>query len=86
MIRILPLCFRSLLLVAFACSPASIARAQPATESEQETDRAYVRWLEERSMLFQAAGQAKLISGKGVQWRHAYGDPQPRQAVQQASV
>jgi trehalose synthase len=37
-------------------------------------------------MLFQAAEQARLISGNGVQWRHAYGDPQPREAVKQASV
>src|SRR2546421_12988084 len=46
----------------------------------------YVRWLEERSMLFQAGEQAKLISGRGVQWRHPYGEPQPLEGVRKASV
>src|SRR5215203_2445927 len=86
MIRMPPLYFSSLLFLAVACGPISIALAQPATDKQPETDRAYVRWLEERSMLFQAAEQAELISGKSVQWRHAYGEPQPREAVQQASV
>ena len=76
----------SLLLVVVAFGPVAIALAQSVTERQAETDRAYVRWLEERSMLFQAAEQAQSISGRGAQWRHAYGDPQPREAVQQASV
>ena len=37
-------------------------------------------------MLSQARRQAATISGSGVQWRHPYGTPQPRQAVRQASV
>jgi maltose alpha-D-glucosyltransferase/alpha-amylase len=37
-------------------------------------------------MLRQARLQAALISGRGVQWRHPYGEPQPRQAVRRASV
>jgi hypothetical protein len=37
-------------------------------------------------MLSQAQKQAASISGSGVQWRHPYGEPQPRAAVQQASV
>src|SRR4029450_1160214 len=77
---------RSLLVVALYCGVNSTGFAQPATEQRQETARASIRWLEERSMLFQASGQAHLISGKGVQWRHAYGEPQPREAVKQASV
>jgi len=80
------LLFRLLVLVAFACDLCSSALAQPATKQQRETDRAYIHWLEERSMLFQAGEQAQLISGKGVQWRHAYGEPQPREAVQRASV
>jgi trehalose synthase len=58
----------------------------PAISESQWADASYVRWLEERSMLFQAGEQARLVSGKGIQWRHAYGDPQPREAVKQASV
>ena len=81
--RLLPC---SLLLVASCCGLISRALAQPAAEERRETNRAYIRWLEERSMLFQAAEQAQLISGNGVQWRHAYGDPQPREAVKLASV
>ena len=83
---ILPRHLRSWLLVFVTCAPVSIALAQPAAETQRKTDRAYIRWLEERSMLFQAAEQAQSISGQGAQWRHAYGDPQPREAVQQASV
>ena len=74
---ILPRHFRSLLIVVVTCGTVADALAQPATE-KQETDRDYVRWLEERSMLFQAAEQAQLISGRGVQWQHAYGDPRSR--------
>jgi maltose alpha-D-glucosyltransferase/alpha-amylase len=37
-------------------------------------------------MLYQAGLQARKVSGNGVQWRHPYGDPQPRAVVRQASV
>ncbi|OAI57920.1 hypothetical protein AYO47_00060 [Planctomyces sp. SCGC AG-212-M04] len=37
-------------------------------------------------MLFQAREQALSISGSAVQWGHPYGEPQPREAVKQASV
>src|SRR5688572_19577946 len=77
---------RSLLLMALACSLATAAFGQTATKERPQQDAAYVRWLEERSMLFQAAQQAQLISGNAVQWRHAYGEPQPREAVKLASV
>jgi trehalose synthase len=45
-----------------------------------------IRWLEERSMLFQAQAQSARVSGQGEQWQHRYGDPQPQQAVRAASV
>lgn len=64
----------------------NIVRAQPALEERRELDTTYIRWLEERSMLYQAGQQAREISGRGVQWRHPYGDPQPRKAVESASV
>src|SRR5262249_61317452 len=55
-----------------------------AGQTQDETD--YIRWLEERSMLHQAARYARGVSGSGVQWRHRYGEPQPRQVVRRASV
>ena len=45
-----------------------------------------VRWLEERSMLRQARDAAETVSGKAIQWRHRYGEPQPREAVKHAPV
>src|SRR2546421_12700143 len=66
--------------------PASEAAPPAQAASAQGVDPAYVRWLEERSMLYQARRQAARVSGNGVQWRHPYGTPQPRQAVQRASV
>lgn len=46
----------------------------------------YLRWLKERSMLHQSRKSALGISGKGVQWRHPFGQPQPLEAVRQSSV
>src|SRR5437763_14498808 len=37
-------------------------------------------------MLFQAGEEARLVSGRGVQWRHPYAEPRPRDVVKQASV
>jgi maltose alpha-D-glucosyltransferase/alpha-amylase len=45
-----------------------------------------VAWLEERSMLHQARQASLDVSGHGVQWRHPYGEPRPRDAVERASV
>ncbi len=80
--------WRLALLLILVCCPASDVRAQPAVAAEQAkwTDPAYIHWLEERSMLYQAREQASLVSGRGLQWRHPYGDPQPREAVESASV
>jgi hypothetical protein len=50
----------------------------PAISESQWADASYVRWLEERSMLFQAGEQARLVSGKGIMaprenpWRPIY--------------
>jgi trehalose synthase len=46
----------------------------------------YVRWLAERSMLYQARQQARTVSGSGAQWGHPYGEPRPRAIVRKASV
>jgi trehalose synthase len=63
-----------------SCFPGP-ALAQP--EGEQA---AYVRWLEERSMLHQAARHARGVSGSGVQWQHPYAEPRPREVVRRAGV
>jgi trehalose synthase len=71
-----------LAVAAACCFPAAVRGQEPAKKPDAE----YVRWLEERSMLSQARKQAAGVSGSGVQWRHPYGEPQPRQAVKRASV
>jgi trehalose synthase len=60
------------------------AASQPAAPAA--VDAAYIQWLTERSMLHQAAQLAREYSGNSVQWRHAYGTPQPHAAVARASV
>ena len=77
--------YQLLLVITLSCCYGSDTRAQTA-DQQVWTDPAYIRWLEKKSMLFEAREQARLISGQGVQWRHAYGDPQPREAVKLASV
>jgi trehalose synthase len=64
----------------------ALAQEARVVEDERGQAAAYVRWLEERSMLHQARDQARKISGQGVQWQHVYGEPQPREAVKVASV
>lgn len=63
--------------------PAGAARAAP-PDSAATAD--YVHWLEQRSMLYQAAQLATRYSGSAIQWQHPYGKPQPRAAVSRASV
>lgn len=75
-----------LLLVVLLCGRGSTCLAQVEPGSRSASDQDYISWLEQRSMLSQAKKQAASISGSGVQWRHPYGEPQPRAAVQQASV
>jgi len=77
---------RSLLLVTLLCLQGSPGLAQKETARSGSAEQDYVSWLEEQSMLFQSREQALSISGSGEQWRHPYGKPQPRHAVQQASV
>ena len=78
----------ALVLVLVAMSPRVPAqqRQAPAPDAKPSSgtwnDPEYLRWLEERSMLYQARQAARAVSGRGVQWRHPYGEPQPREAVQ----
>ncbi|MBV8911007.1 MAG: maltose alpha-D-glucosyltransferase, partial [Gammaproteobacteria bacterium] len=59
----------------------SLAHSTPSAGGQ-----AYVHWLEERSMLHQSAALARRYSGNSLQWQHPYGEPEPRAAVQRASV
>jgi trehalose synthase len=50
------------------------------------SDTAYIRWLEEHSMLRQADVLARGRSGTAALWQHPYARPQPRAASARASV
>ena len=72
-------------------SAASSAKGQLAISSKSQADNynspAYIDWLKNQSMLYQAKEKlAKNVSGKGIQWRHSYFLPQPKQVVKRASV
>jgi trehalose synthase len=69
-------------------SPVPPGQAQPQTPApsqqngQQQTavpaaGADYIRFLEERSMLFQADQEGEAISGMGVQWRNDFGQPEP---------
>ena len=47
---------------------------------------AEVKFLEPRSMLFQAGQQAATLSGNGEQWRHTFSTPEPLDAVKAVPV
>ena len=57
---------------------------QPAARKWIEEE--YIEWLEKESILYQARELLASISGNGDQWRNRYAEPQPREAVKQASV
>src|SRR5262245_62738301 len=71
--------------VVIVCGTAPAAGQVPAAPPKG-TEPAYVRWLEERSMLHQAALQARRVSGTPAGWRHPYAAPQPEAAVRRAWV
>jgi trehalose synthase len=48
--------------------------------------QAYIEWLEKQSMLHNAGKISEGISGRGVQWRRPYAEPQTREIVGKASV
>lgn len=49
-------------------------------------NRAYVEWLEEQSMLADASTLARQLAGHHLMWANAFASPNPRGAVEQASV
>src|ERR1700730_5741365 len=64
------------LCTAFASNQISFAQDSPD----------YIQFLQQNSMLFQAEREATTISGEGVQWRHTYDNPEPKQLVDNAST
>ncbi len=46
----------------------------------------YVQWLKRNSMLADATNQSRNYSGKASLWKNPYAKPQPRKAIQKASV
>jgi trehalose synthase len=50
------------------------------------TNPAYVQWLRSQSMLGDARALARQLSGQASMWQHAYARPDPRRAVESASV
>lgn len=69
-----------------ASSTPGAASGGTATDDRAWVQPEYITWLEQHSMLYQAAAMAARVSGRPAQWRHAYAQPQPRQVVQRASV
>jgi trehalose synthase len=49
-------------------------------------NQAYVAWLQEQSMLGDAAAFATHFSGQGSMWQNPYANPDPRAAIEKASV
>jgi len=45
-----------------------------------------IEFLESQSLLLQGGEQARRLVGKGEQWRHHFGEPQPREVVRATSV
>jgi trehalose synthase len=71
----------------WAVSLTVAAQNAPSVPASQNAEGpAYIRWLEERSMLHQAQVVAQRYSGSSAQWQHPYGVPQPRAALSRASV
>ena len=49
-------------------------------------NHAYVKWLEQQSMLHDATTLARQLAGKHQMWANSYSTPDPRNAVHSASV
>ncbi len=62
--------------------------ANPVTPPFEPTgsNRAYVDWLEEQSMLHDATKVARQLAGSHTMWSNPYAHPDPRAALAQASV
>jgi trehalose synthase len=76
-------CLLPLFAIACAREPAAPVTAAKAVQTDGD---AYVRWLEERSMLHDATLAARAYSGTGALWQHPYAKPNARAASARASV
>ena len=54
--------------------------------SQSSTHGGYVNWLQERSMLADAGAVAARLSGSRGMWQNPYANPNPRAAIEKASV
>ena len=73
-----------LTLLAFVCTVASPYGRPQAIDTNSP---AYINFLEQNSMLFQADQEtANAVSGMGVQWHSDFSTPKPTQLAQQAPV
>ena len=54
--------------------------------SESSTQKDYVSWLQEQSMLAGAGAVAAQFSGSPGMWQNPYANPNPRAAIEKASV
>src|SRR5262245_47382642 len=72
------------LTLAVLLASTAVARAQ--APDRLQADPEYLKWLEERPMLFQARTLAASLSANSAQWKHRYGEPQPREVVKAAPV
>ena len=72
-----------------ALGPRARLRSLPETPPPFAADgrnQAYVTWLEDMSMLNDASHLARQLSGQAGMWLHPYAYPNPRAAVERASV
>ncbi|MDA0136830.1 maltose alpha-D-glucosyltransferase [Solirubrobacter deserti] len=61
-------------------------RADRRGDEEMADNREYVEWLVEESMLHDANRLASQLSGSGSMWQNPFAHPDPRAAVERASV
>jgi trehalose synthase len=70
----------------FATSAGAQPAERPADTQVAADTPAYIKWLEDRSMLHQSQELVRRYSGSAAQWQRPYGKPQPRVASALASV
>ena len=74
-----------------ALRPRARRRAQPTPDAASPftpdaRNAAYVAWLEDLSMLHDANVLSRQLSGQAAMWANSYAHPDPRAAVERASV
>jgi trehalose synthase len=70
-----------------AVSSASKNKPECLSSFQANNNSEYINWLLKQSMLYQSTEKlSKDVSGKGIQWRHSYFLPQPKEVVKRASA